>query len=115
MARGDRETRSFAAIARRLAATRRALGLNQRQLCKLTGLATNQYNQWEKAVGRPSIDGAIVLCDALGLTLDWIYLGVASGLPLELAEKILTIQREPPPTSQTVNLPKRKLAVRRAR
>src|ERR1700756_5450348 len=89
MAKGSRESRTIAAIAARLIATREALGLNQRKLCKLTGLEANRYNQWEKAVGRPSLEGAFVLCDTFALTLDWIYFGDPAHLPLELAEKIL--------------------------
>ena len=76
--------RSVGAIAARLAATREALGLNQRQLCERTGIAPNTYNQWEKAKGRPDLDGAIILCDKFGLTLDWIYLGDESRLPHDM-------------------------------
>lgn len=76
------------AIAARLVQTRLALGLNQRQLCKLSGIATNTYNQWEKAVGRPDIDEAEKLCAKLGYTLDWIYRGDASGLSSDLRTKL---------------------------
>lgn len=85
---GPAHDRSVDAIAARLVATRGALGLNQRQLCERVGLATNTYNQWEKAKGRPDLDGALLLCDKLGLTLDWIYRGDESRLPHELAVKL---------------------------
>ena len=80
--------RTVAAIAARLQATRAALDLNQRKLCELSGIAPNTYNQWEKGRGRPDLDGAIALCDALGLTLDWIYRGDPSGLPQRIALKL---------------------------
>ena len=80
--------RSVQEIAGRLIATRLALGLNQRQLCERSGVATNTYNQWEKVRGRPDLDGALSLCDEFGLTLDWIYRGDPSRLPHDLATKI---------------------------
>lgn len=79
---------SVEAIAARLLATREALNLNQRQLCERTGIAPNTYNQWEKAKGRPDLDGALVLCEKLGLSLDWIYRGDESRLPHEIAVKL---------------------------
>lgn len=75
-------------IARRLKLTREALGLNQTQFCTAGGIAPNTYNQWERARGRPELDGAAQLCEAHGLTLDWIYRGVSEGLPDWLASKL---------------------------
>jgi transcriptional regulator with XRE-family HTH domain len=100
MSRRKTIDRSEAAIGMRLIATREALGLNQRQLCKLTGLSTNQYNQWEKGVGRPGLDGAFALADTFKLTLDWIYFGDPSKLPFDLMTKILDRmpQEQPAPT-----------------
>ncbi|NIA67802.1 helix-turn-helix transcriptional regulator [Pelagibius litoralis] len=81
-------TRNVNAIAERLRVTRDALGLSQAEMCRGSGIATNTYNQWEKGRGRPELDKAILICDAYGLTLDWIYLGDSSGLPYRLIEKI---------------------------
>ena len=75
-------------IARRLRLTREALGLNQTQFCTAGGIAPNTYNQWERARSRPELDGAAQLCEAHGLTLDWIYRGVSEGLPDWLASKL---------------------------
>lgn len=75
-------------IAKRLRATRDALDLSQVALCKAAGIKQSTYNQWERGKGRPCLDDAIKLCDALALTLDWIYFGDASGLPLRIASKI---------------------------
>ena len=72
--------RSIDAIADRLLRTRLALGLNQTALCARADLAKNTYNQWECGRGRPGLDYAIRLCDAFGLTLDWIYFGDESCL-----------------------------------
>lgn len=90
---------SVAAIAGRLERTRKALGLNQTQLCNRVGIRTNTYNQWEKGKQRPSLDEAILLAEKLNLTLDWIYLGKPYGLPSDLVDKIVALQPPPKPTS----------------
>lgn len=76
------------AIAGRLRATREALGLNQTEFCARAGVARNTYNQWEKGKGRPDIDGAMALCRAFRITLDWIYFGDPSKLPNDIASKL---------------------------
>ena len=86
---------STESIARRLKLSREALGLNQTQFCSAAGVAPNTYNQWERARGRPELDGATQLCEAHGLTLDWIYRGLSGGLPDWLAYKM-----DLPPTHQ---------------
>lgn len=88
--------RGVAAIAARLQSARRALGYNQRELCALTEIATNTYNQWERGRGRPELDEAIKL-RKIGLTLDWIYLGDPAGLPHSLALK-LAAEASPDPS-----------------
>ncbi len=75
-------------IAKRLKATRKALGINQAELCRRTGIAVNTYNQWERGKGPPALKEAIKLARACGLTLDWIYFGDISALPHNLAVKI---------------------------
>lgn len=80
--------RSIDAVAERLRATRAALDLTQTELCRRVGLATNTYNQWENAKGRPGLDQAIKLRDGLGIPLDWIYLGDPGCLPYAVASKI---------------------------
>jgi transcriptional regulator with XRE-family HTH domain len=55
-------------------------------------IGRNTYNQWESGVGRPSLDQAKRLRKAFKYTLDWIYEGDRSGLPLQLATKIAEIE-----------------------
>lgn len=88
------------AIAERLRITRQALRLKQAALCRQTGIAPNTYNQWEQERGRPDLDGAMKLCDAFGITLDWIYRGSYAGLPYEIAEGIRNIERGRPGAGQ---------------
>lgn len=76
-------------IAYRLKLTRTvALEIGQTELCALVGIKTNTYNQWEMGKGRPELDKAMLLCEALGYTLDWIYRGDPAGLPYAIASKI---------------------------
>ena len=79
-------------IAFRLRSTRIALELSQAELCRLTGIATNTWNQWEKGIGRPELDKALILCDKLGITIDWIYRGDPSGLPLRITQRMGAIK-----------------------
>jgi DNA-binding XRE family transcriptional regulator len=82
--------KTLQAIAHRLERTREALGLSQSEFADKAGIARNTYNQWEKGKGRPQLDGAIALCTAYGLTLDWIYFGQMAGLPYQTAQKLVT-------------------------
>lgn len=83
---------STEAIARRLIATRLALGFeSQVEFCRVADIAANAWNNYETARSRPKLAVAIALCERFHLTLDWIYRGDASGLPHRLAVAI----REP--------------------
>lgn len=80
-------------IAQRLIATRLALGYdNQVDFCRAAGVGYNTWNNYENARGRPKLDISIQLCVRFNLTLDWIYLGDASGLPHRLAQALTTVR-----------------------
>ncbi len=83
-------------VAARLRITRLALKLTQRRLCELTGLSTSAWNNAETGDSRIGVDSAIQLCQATGVTLDWIYRGSRVGLPVEISEAIARVEREPP-------------------
>lgn len=91
--------RNVQEVGKRLLETRRALELKKADLCRLAGIATNTYSNWEPkdgrpAQGRPELDQAQKLCDAFGYTLDWIYRGNPVGLPYKIIAK-LTLSPEP--------------------
>lgn len=88
MAIYDPATRTVPAIAARLVMTREALGLNQAEVSRRSGIKPNAYNQYERAVGRPDIDQGNKLCDGLNITLDWIYRGDQGGLPAQILDKL---------------------------
>lgn len=68
-------------IGKRIRAARDALGLSQVAVCKLIAMQPSAYNQWESGAVRPDPDNAERFCDAIGVTLDWIYRGRTEGLP----------------------------------
>ncbi len=84
--------RGAAAIGERLLLTRQALGLAQKDFADRAGLAANTYNQYESGRNIPALDRAHALCDAYGLTMDWIYRGDPSGLRYELAAAIKALR-----------------------
>lgn len=82
---------SLDAIGARLFLLRTHLGLNQTQLCKRAGIATNTYNQWENAKSRPELDKALTFCRNLRVSLDWLYRGDDSGLRHDLAQALIEL------------------------
>ena len=93
MEKGKKSTRSppqseVEQIAYRLRLSREALGLSPAELCRITGIRPNTYSQWENAKGRPRLDEARLLRKYLGYTLDWIYEGIPSGLPMPILSQL---------------------------
>ena len=89
-------------IAARLILTREALELRPTELCRLTGIKTNTYANWETAVSRPGLGEAKVLRKVLGYSLDWIYEGDRSGLPMKLATAIAACEQQQEPMQRTL-------------
>jgi len=82
-------------IADRLRLTREALGLTMAELCRLTGIGTTTYANWESGrTGRPGLGEAKVLRKVLGYSLDWIYEGDRSGLPMRLVIAIAAYEQQ---------------------
>lgn len=81
-------------IAERLRLTREASGLKQAAFCRQVGISPQAWNNYETGARRISLDQALRVCAVTGATLDWIYRGISSSLPLALASRILTLQDE---------------------
>ena len=81
-------TGSTTDIGARLRALRAALEMNQSAFCKLTGIGQSALANYESGFRRPDIDKAWLIAQKTGATLDWIYYGVRSGLPLHLSERL---------------------------
>lgn len=80
-------------VARRLALTRRAFGMQQQEFGTSAGMSQPQYNQFETGKRLLTLPYALALCLRYGVTLGWLYRGDPSGLPYSLHEKIREIRR----------------------
>lgn len=84
-------------IAARLKWTRQAKNLTQASWCRLAGIEPQAWNNYETGLRRISLDQAFKVCRITGVTLDWIYRGVAAGVPVELATRLLQLERQTHP------------------
>jgi transcriptional regulator with XRE-family HTH domain len=81
-------------VAYRLRITRLASGMTQAQFCRLTGIGQQAWNNYESGYRPLTIQPALRLCNALGVTLDWLYRGISAGLPFRLAADIQRVDRD---------------------
>jgi transcriptional regulator with XRE-family HTH domain len=86
-------------IGRRLRLTREAMGMTQAAFCRLIGIDTPQWNNYEKGLRRISPDPALQLCRVTGVSMDWIYRGIPNQLPADLAAKIARLDERERKTS----------------
>jgi transcriptional regulator with XRE-family HTH domain len=80
---------SWSAVGKRLELLRKAYGVKQqKQFAELIQASGAQYNNW--ALGRQIIpvEYAVKICGLTGATLDYIYLGKSSGLPMHLVSEL---------------------------
>jgi transcriptional regulator with XRE-family HTH domain len=71
-------------IGLRLAALRDLTGLKQEPFAEGLGITQPAWNQYEKGRRRITLDVAASVAEKYGVTLDWIYKGEVSGLPIRL-------------------------------
>lgn len=95
MAKAQKRPTDMSEIAERLRITREASGLKQAAWCRLTGVSAPAWNNYEAGNRRISIDEALKVCAAVGVTLDWIYRGQAAGLPMNYATEIQRLRNSP--------------------
>lgn len=92
MADGGRSNQD---IARRIHALMAALDLNQVGFATLVGISQPALNNYLKGLRRPDLDVAIAIQGKTGATLDWLYLGLRSGLPARLLELLPDLSDQP--------------------
>ena len=97
MTLGDLEGLDNALIAQRLILSRQVVGAAQNDFAKRAGIKNSTYNQYETGTNRPAIEVAAQLKSTYHLTLDWIYVGDPSGLPMRMVDamKALLATRTP--------------------
>ena len=94
-------------IGRRLKATRQALGLRARDIHRATGIGESAWSQYENGRRFPDLMQMLPFADRFGISLDWIYRGVLSAVPFELAQGILEQLSPPAITADDEALPHR--------
>ena len=78
------QDKTFGDIAYRLRWHRDLTGLEQKDYAEKAGLKRSQLSNWESGNTRLSIDGALALRATYGLSLDFMYEGIADALPMTL-------------------------------
>jgi hypothetical protein len=83
------DSTQYIEIGRRLRAVREAFGgLSQKSWAEKHAFGQTQWNNWEAGARRIPVDCAERLCEAYGLTLDFVYRGRRDGLA-DTASKVL--------------------------
>lgn len=82
-------------IGKRIEMARIALGLTQEQFGAPLGVAQAAVAGWETGARPPGLKIAHKLCDAYGLTLDYIYRGDRSAIRQELLTALTTMSSAP--------------------
>lgn len=75
-------------IGRRITALREVLQLNKTAFANLIETTQPAVSQYESGTRRPDLDVAQRIRMRTGVTLDWIYEGDRSGLPLRWANAL---------------------------
>lgn len=83
-----------ARVIERIEAARKALGLTQIDFARRAFISPQQYTNWKTQGERPSVDQAIALCKAHGLTLEFLYRGDLSGLRHALHNDVAALLRK---------------------
>lgn len=78
-------------IGARIAAGRRACGLNQGQLADLLGIQQSRLSQWEAGKRAQSAIDLIPFADTYDVSLDFIFRGKEGSLPVDLRNRIREI------------------------
>lgn len=79
-------------VGSRLRLAREALRMTQAEFAKQADIAANAYNQFEQGRRMLPPASAIAICDAHGLTTDWLYRGDPGNLPYKLGNAIKALQ-----------------------
>ena len=77
----------YADIAERLRWHRDLLGMDQSEFVRrLPSVSRQAYSNWESGSTRLSLNGALEIRRAYGLSLDFMYEGIADTLPMTLRQ-----------------------------
>lgn len=80
-------------VAERLLFLRSYLDISQKQFAVDIGTTAQHVSNWEKARNRLSLQGALSICEAYGVTLDFLFLNRADTLPSQMRSEWLVFKR----------------------
>lgn len=75
-------------VGRRLTLLRDVYEMSQTAFGKISGLSQSRYSQYETGERLLPVPVAIAFADQFGVSLDWLYMGDPSAMPLDLWRKI---------------------------
>lgn len=76
------------AIGLRIELLHNALGMNQSTFASATGVRQTTLSNYKKGTNRLSLDEAFKIVTFARVTLDWLYFGDPSGMPMDLWQRI---------------------------
>lgn len=79
-------------LPKRLRLTLDALEATQAEVSRATGLKPNRLSQYLSGERDLTLDAAVKICDAYGVTLDWLFLADPSNLPAKLHSKLASTE-----------------------
>ena len=95
--------KKYPVIGQRLADVRLALHpeLSIQDFTVFLGVKYTQYLNWESGLNRPTPDQAEVLCDKLGLSMDFIYRGKEAQLAQKTLKALISRSRDSAQSTST--------------
>lgn len=76
------------AVARRLAAIRAEMGLDQPEMADWLGVSRSRYNNWAAGRNLPNEEAMVRLAERTQISLDYIYRGKLDAVPMALAIRL---------------------------
>lgn len=83
-------------VGHRLRAAIEALSITQAAVGNALGVSPSKLGNWLRGVHYPSAWFVKLFCDRYGITTDWIYRGVVSGIDSALADALWQSQQSAP-------------------
>ncbi len=84
-------------VGRRLRAAIEALGLSQATVAKAFHVSASKLGNWIRGDNYPSEWFLKQFCDRHGITTDWFYRGIVSGIDSALADTLWRSEQSAPP------------------
>lgn len=79
-------------VAGRLIRVRQSLGLSLAGLCRALGVTPQRWQHWENANALPDVTVMLRLRTVFGITLDFVYAGDGSMLPLQRSNDLQAVK-----------------------